>query len=52
MEICDFRWAPVVSVPNAEVVNTSVSQLCQMASSYVGHLGTKMAFQRSACLNT
>jgi hypothetical protein len=50
MEIYDFRRAPVVGVPIAEVVNTLVPWLCCMASSYVGHLGTKMTFLRSVCL--
>jgi hypothetical protein len=41
----------VVGVHIAEVINTLVSWLCWMASSYAGRLGTKMAFLRSACLN-
>jgi hypothetical protein len=40
----------MVSVPIAEVINTLVSWLYWMAGSYVGPLGTKMAFLRSACL--
>jgi hypothetical protein len=40
-EICNFRRAPVVGVPIAEVINTLVSWLRWMASSYVGRLDTK-----------
>jgi hypothetical protein len=52
MEIYNFRRAPMVGVPIAEVVNTSVSWLRWMASSYVGHLDTKTTSLRSVCLNT
>jgi hypothetical protein len=52
MEIYDFRSAPVVGVPIAEVVNTLVPWLHWMAGSYVGRLDTKTTFLRSACLNT
>jgi hypothetical protein len=51
MEIYNFRRAPVVSVPIAEVVNTLVPWLCWMASSYVGRLDTKTTSLRLACLN-
>jgi hypothetical protein len=40
----------VVGVPIAEVINTLAPWLYWMASSYVGRLGTKMAFLRSAHL--
>jgi hypothetical protein len=40
MEIYNFRRAPVVSVPIAEVANTIASWLCWMAGSYAGPLGT------------
>jgi hypothetical protein len=52
MEICNFRWAPMVSVAIAEVANTSAQWLRWMASSYVGRLDTKTSSLRSACLNT
>jgi hypothetical protein len=42
----------VVGVPIAKVINTLVSWLCWMASSYVGHMDTKTTSWRSACLNT
>jgi hypothetical protein len=51
-EIYNFRRAPVVGVPIAEVANTLVSWLRWMVSSYVCHLDTKMTSLRSACLNT
>jgi hypothetical protein len=50
--IYNFRQAPVVGVPVAEVANTLVSWLRWMVSSYVGHLDTKTTPLRSACLNT
>jgi hypothetical protein len=50
-EIYSFRWAPVVSVPIAEVTNTLASWLHWIAGSYVSHLDTKMTSLRSACLN-
>jgi hypothetical protein len=49
-EIHNFRRAPVVSVPIAEVANTLVQWFRWMAGSYVGHLDTKTASSRSACL--
>jgi hypothetical protein len=39
-------------VPIAKDANTLVPRLGWMAGSYVGRLGTKMAFLRSVCLNT
>jgi hypothetical protein len=48
-ETCNFRRPPVVGVPTAKVVNTLVSLLHWMASSYVGRLDTKMTSLRSAC---
>jgi hypothetical protein len=41
MEINNFRRAPVVGVPIAEVANTLVQWLYWMAGGYVGHLDTK-----------
>jgi hypothetical protein len=49
-EIYNFRLAPVVGVPIAEVANTLVQWLRWMISSYVGRLGTKTTSLRSACL--
>jgi hypothetical protein len=49
-EIHNFCRAPVVGVPIAKVANTLVSRLRRVVSSYVGHLDTKMASSRSACL--
>jgi hypothetical protein len=49
-EIHNFRRAPVVDVTIAEVANTLVQWLRWMAGSYVGHLDTKTASSRSACL--
>jgi hypothetical protein len=40
-KIYNFRRAPMVGVPIAEVTSTLVSWLCWMVSSYVGHLDTK-----------
>jgi hypothetical protein len=52
-EIYNCRQASVVGVPiAAKVDNTLVSRLHWVASSYVGHLDTKMTSSRSACLNT
>jgi hypothetical protein len=51
-EIYNFRRASVVGVPIPKVTNTLVSRLYWMASSYVGHLDTKMTSSRSAYLNT
>jgi hypothetical protein len=51
-EIYNFRRAPVVGVPIAEVVNTLATWLYWMASIYVGRLGTNMTSLRSACLST
>jgi hypothetical protein len=42
----------MVGVLIAEDANTLVQWLGWMAGSYVGRMGTKMAFLRSACLNT
>jgi hypothetical protein len=50
MEIYDFRRAPVVGVPITKVISTLVPCLCWVASSYVGHLGTKMTSSGSVCL--
>jgi hypothetical protein len=47
-ESCNFRRAPVVGVPIAEVANTLVQRLRWMAGSYVSHLDTKMTFLRLA----
>jgi hypothetical protein len=52
MEIYNYRRAPVVGVPIAEVANTLEQWLCWMASSYVGHLDTKVSSPRSVYLNT
>jgi hypothetical protein len=49
-EIYNFRRASVVGVPIAEVANTLVQWIRWMAGSYVGHLDTKTASLRSACL--
>jgi hypothetical protein len=49
-EIQNFCRAPVVGVPIAKVANTLVQWLRWMAGSYVGHLDTKTASSRSACL--
>jgi hypothetical protein len=49
-EIYNFRQAPVVGVPIAEVANTLVLWLRWMAGSYVRHLDTKMTSLSSACL--
>jgi hypothetical protein len=49
-EIYNFRHASVVGVPIVEVANSLVQWLRWMAGSYVGHLDTKMASSRSACL--
>jgi hypothetical protein len=49
MEICNFRRAPVVGVPIAEVANTLAQWLRRMAGSYVGRLDTKSTSLRSAC---
>jgi hypothetical protein len=51
-EIYNFRRAPVVGVPIAEVANTLVHWPRWMAGSYVGRLDTKMTSSWSACLNT
>jgi hypothetical protein len=51
-EIYKFRWASVVGVPIADVVNTSVLRLRWMASSYVGRLDTTTTSLRSAFRNT
>jgi hypothetical protein len=40
-EIRNFRWAPEVGVPIAEVANTLVSWLRWMINNNVGHLDTK-----------
>jgi hypothetical protein len=48
-EIYNFRRAPVVGVPIAEVTNTLVSWLRWMVGSYVGHIDTKTTSLRSAC---
>jgi hypothetical protein len=50
VEIYNFRRAPEVGVPIAEVTNTLASRLRWVASSYVGRLDTKTTFLRSACL--
>jgi hypothetical protein len=49
MKIYNFCWALVVSVLIAEVVNTLLSWLHWMSSSYVGRLDTKTTSLRSAC---
>jgi hypothetical protein len=51
-EIYNFRCAPVVGVPIAEVDNTLENWLRWMVSSYVGHLDTKTTSLRSVYLNT
>jgi hypothetical protein len=51
-EIYNFRRTSVVGVPIAKVADTLVSRPRWVASSYVGHLDTKMTSSRSACLNT
>jgi hypothetical protein len=48
-EIFNFRQAPVVRVPIAEVANTLVSWLRRMVNNYVGRLDTKTTSPRSAC---
>jgi hypothetical protein len=48
-EIFNFRRAPVVGVPIAEVANTLVQWLCWMASSYVGRLDATTTSLRLAC---
>jgi hypothetical protein len=52
MDIYDFRRAPVVGMPIAEVANTLVPWLRWMAGNYVGCLDTKTTSLRSVCPNT
>jgi hypothetical protein len=51
-KIYNFRRAPVVGVPIAEVANTLASGLRWMVSSSADRLDTKTTFLRSACLST
>jgi hypothetical protein len=52
MEIYNFRRAPMVGVPIAEVANTLVQWLRWMAGSYVGHMDTKTTSSKLVCLKT